>query len=208
MDFQDNIPVTSLKAGDILLMEDKMHRFFRNVAVVTQVDQQTNDCKAAYWRGTRYPYSLAETSLPSEKMMQERRLMFHVFRPKDQALAQRAATLLQKWCLWAVPFDKTRFEEAEKYHNHFFDMNADFLNWKMPVISNDDIYNENLIEHCLKLNKAFKEYYLDIVKYAARREISPVRPTAENEEKQTGFHCVQGILIAFQVACVEDFVKP
>lgn len=206
MDFQAT--VTSLKPGDILLTEDKNHHFFKHVAVVTQVDQQLNDCKVAHWRGSRYPNALSETSLPSEELLQESNLAIHVFRLKDQNLAQRAAALLQKWCLWAIPFDKTRFQQAEQYNNRFLGIESEILNEKMPIILDRALFNTKMQENLKVLNEKFREHYLDIVKCALRQGISPVRPAPENQEKQKGFHGMQGILIAFQVACVENIIKP
>lgn len=207
MDVQSTISVTSLKPGDILLMKDNTHHFFRHVAVITSVDQKMEHCQVAHWRGTHYPYSLTEMSLPPETIIQERNLAFHVFRLKDQDLAQRAATLLQKWCLWAIPFDKTRFEKAEQYNNEFFDISTDIFKEKLPIIKDSALFSVTLAEQYPILQQQFKEHYLDVIKYATRRNISPVRPKPENE-KQTGFHCLQGVLIAFQVACLQDLITP
>lgn len=208
MDFQRHIVTTSLRSGDIILMEDHTHRFFKNIAVVTQIDQQNEDCRVALWKGTRYPYTLTEMPLPSGEAIREDNLALHVFRPKDQDLAQRTVTLLRKWCLWAVPFSKTQFRQAEEYNNNVFGIDADFLNDQIPNMFDCSLFNQKMDKNCEFLNQKFKENYLDVVKYAARRDISPVRPTVENEEKQPGFHFAQGILIAFQIACVQNFVKP
>lgn len=207
MDVQTNIEVTSLKPGDILIMEDKINHIFRHAAVVTQVDQNTKHCQVAHWRGAHYPHALTETSLPPDHIVQECNLAFHVFRLKDQNLAKRATALLQKWCLWAVPFDPKRLINAEKYSSVFFDAKVDLSNDWVPMIPNYSSPDDTLPVICNNLNQEFKKHYLDIVKYATRRDISPVRPQSK-EEEQTGFFSMQGILIAFQVACVQDFVEP
>lgn len=208
MDVQPTISVESLKPGDILLMKDKTHDFFRHVAVVTQVDQQRQHCLVAHWRGTHYPYALTEMSLPPENIIQERNLAFHVFRLKDQVLAQRATAILQKWCLWAIPFDKTRFEKAEQYNNEFFNITSNVFEGQLPIITDMILFYPKLGEQIQLLQQQFKEHYLDVVKYAARREISPVLPKPESDEKQRGFHCLQGVLVAFQVACVQEYINP
>lgn len=208
MDFQQHILETSLRPGDIVIMENKTHRFLQNIAVVTQANRQEQDCRVALWRNTHYPYTLTETTLPSGEALREDNLVLHVFRLKDQDLAQRAVTLLKNWCLWAVPFDAVRFRQAEEYNNNIFGVDADFLNDKIPNMFNCPLFHINMQKNCDFLHQKFRENYLDIVKYAARREISPVRPTLEKEEKKTGFHFAQGILIAFQVASVQHFVKP
>lgn len=206
MDVQLHVSVTSLKPGDILLMKDNTHDFFRHVAVVTQIDETMEHCQVAHWRGTHYPYALTEMSLPPENIIKERNLSFQVFRLKDQNIAQRAATLLQKWCLWAIPFDKTRFEKAEQYNNDFFNMNSDIFKEKPPVIMDRTLFSDKLAEQYSLFQQQFKDHYLDVVKYALRQNISPVRPKSENE-KQTGFHCLQGVLIAFQIACLKDTIR-
>lgn len=207
MDVQSSISVTSLKPGDILLMKDKTNHFFRHAAVVTQVDQKMEHCQVAHWRGTHYPYALTEMSLPPEHIIKERNLAFHVFRLKDQHIAQRTATLLQKWCLWAIPFDEARLKKAEQYNNEFFNVTSDIFKGTAPVITNRVLFSEKLAEQYPILKQQFKDHYLDIIKYAARRNITPVRPKP-NEEKQTGFHCLQGVLITFQVTFVQDFIHP
>lgn len=206
MDVQSTISVTELKPGDILLMKDKTYDFFRHVVVITQVDQKTEHCQVAHWRGTHYPYALTEMSLPPEEVLQKRNLAFHAFRLKNQTQALQVAELLQKWCLWAIPFDKKRFTKAEKENNEFFDIESDILKDKQPIITNKSLFISLLAERNQQLNQIFKEHYLDVVKYAARRDISPVRPKPETEN-QTGFHCLQGILVALQVTCARAFVN-
>lgn len=206
MDVQSAFLEVSLQPGDILLMKDNANNFFRHAAVVTQVDLKTKHCQVAHFRGTHYPFALTEMSLPPEEVIQARNLTFHIFRLKDQALALQATELLKKWCKWAIPFDKKRFELAEKYNNDFFGIASDMFENKSPMIGDNILFNQKLMEQHKDLTQAFKEHYLDVVKYAARRDISPVRPKPENEN-QRGFHCLQGILIAFQVACVQTFVN-
>lgn len=195
-----------LKVGDILLLKDKTHHFYRHVSVVTEVDVQNNIYKVMHWRGVGEPYAITEVTLPSAESFAKRNVEFECFRMHDENQAVRAVDILRSWLGWAVPYDKSRFARAEIFNNQFFSVSSDLFNGISPHISSE-YYDEKVEENRKEMEALFVEHYMDIVKYAARSSISPVRPKRDGE-KQTGFHCLQGIMLAYQVSYALDFVNP
>ncbi|NNM59285.1 MAG: hypothetical protein HKM04_05670 [Legionellales bacterium] len=194
-----------LKIGDILLLKDKSQHFFRHVVVVTQVDIEQNIYKIMHFRRLGEPSGLVEATLSSSELLNQRNLEYECYRLKDQEQAIKAIQILRQWFTWAVPFDTDRFKRAELSCNNFFAVSSNLMNHIPPQLSEEN-YPEKIKLHRQEMETLFNQHYMDIIKYAARRDISPVRPKFANE-KQTGFHCLQGILLAFQVSYAQDFVN-
>ncbi|KTD07166.1 hypothetical protein [Legionella jamestowniensis] len=199
------IEASDLKVADILVLKDKVHNFYRHVAVVTHVNKQESIYKIIHWRGVGEPYGITETTLPSAESLAKRNVEFECFRLHNQDQALKTTQILQQWLSWGVPYDKQRFAQAELAINRFFSVSSDLMNNISPKIKEEQ-FAEKLELHRKEMEQLFIENYMDIVKYAARRDISPVRPKMDGE-KQTGFHCLQGILIAFQIPYVQNYVN-
>lgn len=193
-----------LKIGDILLLKDKTWNFYRHVVVVSEIDQEQNIYKVIHWMGVREPFSITEATFPPKEVLIERNLELECYRLFDQQQAEKAVDILKQWLTWGVPYSQERFKKLETYINGFFSVTSDLMN-HLPPQGCSEASLERL-EPCRKEMEAlFIENCRDIIKYAARRDISPVKPK-QDKVRQNGFHCVQGILLAFQVSYVTAFV--
>lgn len=199
------IEVHDLKIGDILLLKDKTHNFYRHVAVVTEIDNTQSIYKVIHWIGVREPFSVTEATLPPEELLNERNIELECFRLYDQQPAEKAVGILKQWLTWGVPYSKERFNKLESTMNNFFSVTSDLLN-NLPPQNCKEKFPDKLEPNRKEMETLFIQNYRDIIKYAARRDISPIRPK-EDKTSQKGFHCVQGILLAFQVSYVTDFVN-
>lgn len=201
------IKISSLLPGDILLMKDKNRNIFRHSAVVTRLSEDKNFCHVVHFRGTDYPYALTEMSLPPEQVLKARNLEFHVFRLKDSQQALKAASLLKKWAYeWAIPYGKEKIQRFKDYANALLGVEGDLYQVGKPF--EVDMLQDKIQQDYDVQRKNFETNILEIAKYAARREISPIQPKDKNAEKQGGFRCIQGLLIGFQVSYLTDLVHP
>src|ERR1044072_4188322 len=118
------IEPNDLKIGDILLLKDKTHNFYRHVVVVTEVDNEQSIYKVIHWLGVREPFSVTEATLPPEKLLNERNLELECFRLYDQQQAEKAVGILKQWLTWGVPYSKERFNKLESAMNDFFSVTS------------------------------------------------------------------------------------
>ncbi len=195
-----------LNIGDILLLKDNNFNYTRHAAIVSHVDPVNNIFKILHLTPYGDLTGFIEISLPGIEILEKKNRQFECFRMADQEKVEQAMKILTEWLSWAVPYDKKRFKDYEAYFNEVFSTSFDS---EKELYSKMDpgFFSQQLEKHQPEMEKLFAKHYMDIVKFASRRETSPVRPT-NPEEKATGFHCLPAIILAFQIAHVLDFVKP
>jgi hypothetical protein len=198
-----------MQAGDILLYKNLKTNYYFHAAIVTEIDNAKGVYKIAHWLGKAEPYTLSETRLTPAESLKARDMELECFRLKDGQHIVKTLAILRQWLTWAVPYDKRRYAKAEAAVSKFFNVHSDQYHGVIFSLSPEERkrFEQGAIEqHRQEMERLFEVNYMDVVKYAARRDISPVMPK-EASEYQTGFNCLQGVLTVFQAACGEDYVQ-
>ncbi len=197
------ITPNALKVGDILLTRDKTHDFFRHISIVIEADSHHNRYQVAHYRGIGDINCLTVNPLVPQEVLDKLNIEYHVFRLQDQQQAQKAITIISNWVRWAVPFDrKGLIQYGLSLEPKYYDMIPHLFNSPPPPQTHTS-YSQEQVN---KSNLEFKQYYMDVAKYAVRREICPRRPKLPIADTR-GFNCLQGMLLAFQISYIEKFVQ-
>lgn len=198
-----------LQVGDILLYKNTKNNYFFHAAIVTEIDNDKRVYKITHWVGKAEPYTLAETRLTTAEALKERGMELECFRIKDAKHIPKVLAILRQWVTWAVPYDRQRYAKAEKAVSEFFNVHADQSHNVILSLSPEErqqLLKNHLEKHRLEMERVFEENYMDVVKYASRRDTSPVRPKDAGEYR-IGFNCLQGILNVFQASYAAEHVQ-
>lgn len=198
-----------LQVGDILLYKNTKNNYFFHAAIVTEIDNDKCVYKITHWVGKAEPYTLSETRLTTAEALKERGMELECFRLKDTMHIPKVVGILRQWLTWAVPYDKQRYAKAEKAVSEFFDVHSDQYHNVILSLSPEErqqLLSNALEKHRQEMEREFEERYMDVIKYASRRDTSPVRPK-DASEYRIGFNCLQGILNVFQASYAADHVQ-
>lgn len=205
-DISGLIDYRHLKPGDILIMRREQQDFYAHVMVVSAIDPTQHSYQLMHWVASREPFVLQESAFPSADRLARLHLSFECFRPHNEDLALQAVAVLKSWLDWSLPYDAEKRDRAEKYNAGFFSIHSDMNNKKYPDLSQFTDRAAKLKTLRQDMSELFEKHIMDPLKYAARRKTCPIRPRPIGE-RQPGFHCVQGVLLAYQVACAQDFIE-
>lgn len=189
----------ALIPGDIMILYKKDHHLFIHAYVVanSKSGNYNNIVHAAIKPSDHvhiYPPYSAEFC---EKMGWEQ----HAFRINDADIREKFLNILETWATYAIPFDYQRVETAVQKHRELLHSEWEFTKGIFPHMDHID---ESVIENDVKEMRSL--FDIDqAIKFAARREISPVKPVPESE-KGRGFRCLRFVLSALQTAYIMDDV--
>lgn len=117
---------------------------------------------------------------------------YTVLRLNNSDLAEKAWIQLLYWAKYQIPYDQRRANLMHRINNVI----------RMSAIRSEKEPSAALLEY-LEL-QAERKFY-EIVKFAARRNTSPVKFYHDTEAR--GFTCVQAIILAYRVAELAPYVK-
>jgi hypothetical protein len=119
-----------------------------------------------------------------------------IFRPRDKELGERAAKRLLAWSKYHIPYDDRRRKLIDTISNVI----------KTSFRPNNAQDKETPMDHLLKIlvNVARIKFY-ERIKYAARRDTCPVKMLDGVQPR--GWHCVQAVILAYQVEELAAYVK-
>ncbi len=180
-----------------------------HISIISKADIETNKFEAIRVRGNGENKFLIETFILTREQLDKLPYECNIvrFNQKNQLNIQDTVKILKDWCKWAVKSDINRvikgFEKVTKESTHM----ESFRNEYFTRLQN---FNPKKSITTLKdITKITQENFdiKTVMKFAARREISPTRPK-EFLEDETGFNCLQAILIALQITFIKDDIQP
>lgn len=115
-----------------------------------------------------------------------------VFRVNNEKLAEKACEIILKWSRYQIPYDFVRSDG----------MNTICDDVKYDAYKNAKYPKQELLNYLISEGKL--DFY-QRVKFAARRDCAPVK-FIDNVANR-GFHCVQIVILVYQVAELEDYVN-
>lgn len=135
---------------------------------------------------------------------------YEVIRPNSVELIKKSLLIIKTWLNYQVPHDMTKVERAEKLLSNCA---KDYLQYEFPIkiTNNLDDYPESvrktLFAAGMNLFKnRFEKNKFSLLKYAARREVSPIMPKTNNPNH--GLTCCSSIILPLQIACIQQYVQP
>lgn len=188
--------------GDILFVRDEKRGIFKHICVVarTQCDGIYNRIHTA---GLGNIKGLIVSAMFSHEQLKQANSSVSVVRILDEKIRTNFLKILENWATWAVSYDSKRLNTLCEKLSEFY--GAEF-NAETKTCPNMNEIPDEKISHALsECTKLFR--IEDTVKYAQRREITPIKPK-ENVQDERGFSCTMPIIAALQATYVMEEVSP
>ncbi len=196
------INYSELVPGDFLLVRHDPLGIFKHICVVaeSQCDGVNNRIHAA---GLSKVTGLIVSPMFSHEELKKANSTVAVVRILDEKIRKNFLAILVNWVSWAVSYDFKRFNNLCNKLSEFY--NTEF-NPETKTCPNMNEMPVEKISHALsECAKLFR--IEDAIKYAQRREVSPIRPK-ENLKDERGFSCSMSMIAALQAAYVMEKVTP
>lgn len=190
---------SDLLPGDIFMLYNNEHQYFMHVGVVSS--KKCGDVN--YWLHAVFKPSehLHFTEPYTAERLAEYNWSVYAFRIADQTIRERMLQIMETWANYAVKFDHKRLNTAVARSRDVLGVEWDYSKKILPAMG--CVTDETFANAVTVMKSEFDINH--VIKYAVRRETSPVKPAA-NPADEHGFRCLMYLLTALQSAYVMDEV--
>ncbi len=196
------INYSELVPGDILFVRDERFSFFKHICVVA-----ASQCDGVYNRihtaGLGKVKGLIVSPMFSHEQLENASSTVVIVRIPDQKIRTNFLAILENWVSWDVSYDSQRVKQLSDKLTEFYETEFNSETKTCPDMNKMPVEKiSHALSECARLFRIE-----DTIKYAQRREVSPVKPK-ENLKDERGFSCSMSMIAALQTAYVMENVTP